>query len=349
VSVDSRGAQAAGGGDGAVISADGRFVAFSSRSSDLVAGDTNKVADVFVHDRTTGATERISVGSSEKEGNRASGLPAISSDGRFVAFESAATNLAPGDDNNVVDVFVRDRVAGTTERVSVDSSGQQGNGDSDSCAISADGQIVAFQSAASNLVANDADGTQDIFVRNRQTGTTEAVSDDSSGNPAGGILAPAVSGDGRFVAFTSSYSGYVANDTNGAVDVFVRDRATGKVELASVSSAGEHAGSAGARLPGISADGRRVSFRSGAANLVPGDKNAVEDAFVHDRFTGETQRASVDSTGAEADGRSLQDSPRGPAESADGRFTAFSSAATNLVPSDTNGSIDVFVRERGDP
>lgn len=349
VSVDSQGAQAASGGVSAAISADGRFVAFASDSPDLVPGDTNGVSDVFVHDRTTGTTERISVAGSGKEGNRSSRLPAISADGRFVAFESGASNLVPGDNNHVVDVFVRDREAGTTERVSIDSAGQEGNGRSDSCAISADGRIVAFQSEASNLVAQDADGTQDIFVRDRQAGTTEAVSDDSSGNPAGGLLAPAVSGDGRFVAFTSSFAGFVPDDTNGALDVFLRDRTTGAIERASVSSSGEQAGSAGARLPGISADGRRVSFRSGASNLVANDTNAAEDVFIHDRFTRQTERASVDSSGAEANGRSLQDSLRGPAASADGRYTAFSSSATNLTASDTNGEADIFVRDRGDP
>ena len=349
VSVDSQGAQAASGGVSPAISADGRFVAFSSDSPDLVPGDTNGVSDVFVHDRTTGTTERISIAGSGKEGNRSSRLPAISADGRFVGFESGASNLVSGDNNHVVDVFVRDRVAGTTERVSIDSTGQEGNGRSDSSAISADGRIVAFESEASNLVAGDADGTQDIFVRDRQTGTTEAVSGDSSGTPAGGLLTPAVSGDGRFVAFTSSFSGFVPNDTNGALDVFVRDRAAGTIERASVSSGGEQAGTAGARLPGISADGRRVSFRSGAANLVAGDTNAVEDVFVHDRFTGTTERASVDSSGAQANGRSLQDDVRGPAMSTDGRFTAFSSSATNLAANDTNGTVDIFVRDRGDP
>jgi Tol biopolymer transport system component len=349
VSVDGQGAQAATGGAEPAISADGRFVAFSSDSPDLVPGDTNGVPDVFVHDRTTGATERVSVGGSGKQGNRVSRLPAISADGRFVAFESAASNLVPGDGNRVVDVFVRDREAGTTERVSVDGTGQEGNGRSDSAAISADGRIVAFRSDASELVAGDTDGTGDIFVRDRQTGTTEAVSYDASGDPAGGGLAPAVSGDGRFVAFTSSFSGFVPNDTNGAFDVFVRDRTTGAIEMASVSSTGERAGPAGARLPGISADGRRVTFRSGASNLVPGDTNGVEDVFAHDRFTGQTERASVDGAGAEANQRSLEDSLRGPATSADGRYTAFSSSATNLVPDDTNGSTDVFVRDRGDP
>src|SRR5262249_59736910 len=124
---------------------------------------------------------------------------------------------------------------------------------------------------------------------------------------------------------------------------------TGAITRASVSSSGDQVGSAGARLPGISSDGRRVSFRSGASNLVAGDTNGVEDVFVHDRFTGQTERASVDGSGAQANGRSLQDGLRGPAVSADGRFTAFSSAATNLVPDDTNGDVDVFVRDRGHP
>jgi extracellular elastinolytic metalloproteinase len=347
VSVDSQGAQAASGAASPAISADGRFVAFASTSTDLVPGDTNGVADVFVHDRTTGATERVSVGSAGRQGNRISRLPAISADGRFVAFESAATNLVAGDNNRAVDVFVRDRQTGTTERVSVDGAGQEGNGDSDSAAISADGRIVAFESAASNLVAGDGDGAEDIFVRDRLAGTTEAVSTDA-GNPVGGLLAPAVSGDGRLVAFTSSFA-FANNDTNGALDVYVRDRTTGAITRASVGSSGEQVGSAGARLPGISADGRRVSFRSGASTLVAGDTNGVEDVFVHDRFTGQTERASVDSSGAQANGRSLQDGFRGPSESADGRYTAFGSSATNLVAGDTNGNIDIFVRDRGDP
>jgi extracellular elastinolytic metalloproteinase len=349
VSVDGQGAQAADGGAEAAISSDGRFVAFSSRSPDLVPGDANGVSDVFVHDRTTGATERISVSTAGREGNRASRLPAISADGRFVAFHSAASNLVPGDTNRVVDVFVRDRETGTTERVSVDGGGQQGNGLSDACAISADGRIVAFESAASNLVAGDADGTQDIFVRDRQAGTTESVSFDSTGSPAGGLQAPAMSGDGRYVAFTSSFPGFVSNDTNGAPDVFVRDRSTGGIERASVSSSGEQAGAPGAGLPGISADGRRVSFLSGASNLVSGDTNGVDDVFVHDRFTRQTERASVDGSGAQANRRSLRNSLRGAAASADGRYTAFTSSATRLVVGDTNGNVDVFVRDRGDP
>src|SRR4029077_657070 len=125
--------------------------------------------------------------------------------------------------------------------------------------------------------------------------------------------------------------------------------ATRKIERVSVSSSGEQAGSAGARLPGISADGRRIVFRSGASDLVPDDTNGVEDVFIHDRFTGQTERASLGSSGSEANGRSLQDSLRRPAASADERYTAFSSSASNLVPNDTNGSIDIFVRDRGNP
>src|SRR5438132_6140403 len=155
---------------GSALSADGRFVAFDSAATDLVAGDTNLVSDVFVHDRQTGTTERVSVASDGAQGNGSSGLlsfafsPALSADGRFVAFVSFATNLVAGDTNGATDVFVHDRQTGTTERVSVASDGTQGNAASTGAALSADGRFVAFHSTATNLVADDTNGKTDVFV-----------------------------------------------------------------------------------------------------------------------------------------------------------------------------------------
>jgi hypothetical protein len=146
------------------ISADGQFVAFQSYSSNLVAGDANNYSDIFVRDRSAGITERVSVDSSGAEGDSNSEWASISSDGRFVAFSSFASNLVAGDTNGKDDVLVHDRTTGTTERVSVDSSGVEGNGDSDAPSISADGHIVAFESGASNLVAGDTNGAYDAFV-----------------------------------------------------------------------------------------------------------------------------------------------------------------------------------------
>src|SRR5206468_8005529 len=157
------GAPGSGHGSGSVAvpapSADGRLVAFHSDATNLVAGDTNGATDVFVHDRQTGTTERVSVPSGGTEGNGFSAGPALSADGRFVAFHNTATNLVAGDTNGKTDVFVHDRQTGTTERVSVASDGTQGNGPSSGAALSADGGLVAFHGTATNLVAGDTSGT----------------------------------------------------------------------------------------------------------------------------------------------------------------------------------------------
>src|SRR5438067_1693678 len=225
MSVDGAGNQGNSDSDRPLISANGRFVAFNSRSTNLVPGDTNGTSDVFVHDRQTGTTERVSVDNTGNQGNGGSGVVAISADGRFVAFVSTATNLVPGDTNGVLDVFVHDRQTGTTERVSVDSAGNQGNGGSAVFAISADGRFVAFVSSATNLVPGDTNGGQDVFVHDRRTGTTERVSVDSAGTESNGSSErPAISADGRFVAFWSSATNLVTGDTNGTSDVFVHDR-----------------------------------------------------------------------------------------------------------------------------
>src|SRR5947207_2433895 len=210
---------------GVTMSADGRFVAFVSAATNLVAGDTNGVADVFVHDRQTRTTERVSVDSAGTEGNGASIFSEISADGRFVAFWSSATNLVPGDTNGVADVFVHDRQTRTTERVSIDSAGYQANSASTYSAISADGRFVAFVSTATNLVPGDTNGGQDVFVHDRRTGTTERVSVDSAGTESNGSSErPAISADGRFVAFWSSATNLAPGDTNSLIDVFVHDR-----------------------------------------------------------------------------------------------------------------------------
>jgi Tol biopolymer transport system component len=227
-SVDSSGNQANNRSDQPSISADGRYVAFISFASNLVAGDTNGTNDLFVRDRQTGTTQRVSVDSSGNQattpGPNNTFSAAISADGRYVAFYSDATNLVEGDTNNRGDIFVRDRQAGTTERVSLSTSGTQGNHFSDQPSISADGRYVAFESFASDLVARDTNDTKDAFVRDRQTGTTQRVSVDSSGNQANSSSErPRISADGNFVAFVSGATNLVAGDTNGSNDVFVRE------------------------------------------------------------------------------------------------------------------------------
>ena len=292
VSVDSSGAQANGGSRRTTISGDGRYVAFASEASNLISGDTNGTGDIFVHDRQTGQITRVSVDSSGAEANGGSDAPFISSDGRYVAFYSDASNLVAGDTNGMIDIFVHDRQTGATTRVSVDSSGAEANGNSAdvyfAIAISGDGRFVVFQSEASNLVAGDTNGVEDIFVHDRQTGVTSRVSVNSSGGEANASsIAPSISNDGRFVTFSSGATNLVAGDTNGKTDVFVHDRQTGSTTRVSVNSSGEQA-DGGGNSPDISGDGRYVVFLSKSNNLAPGADEYEALVYVHDRQTVQT-------------------------------------------------------------
>jgi len=327
------------------ISGNGRFIAFPSDASNLVAGDTNNVRDIFVHDRQTGQTTRVSVASTGAQSNGPSKRPALSWDGRFVAFESGATNLVSGDTNVLIDVFVHDRQTGQTTRVSVDSTGAQTlSGGGTWPSISDDGRFVAFQSGGGLLVAGDTNGGSDVFVHDRQTGQTTRVSVDSTGAQGNGPSQwPSISGDGRFVAFVyddTRTNNLVANDTNHTTDIFVHDRQTGQTTRVSVDSTGAQSNGP-SFMPSISGDGRFVAFDSTATNLVPGDSNTKGDVFVHDRQTGQTTRASVSSSGAQGNSVSQH-----AVISVEGRFVAFESAATTLVAGDTNGDSDVFVHDR---
>jgi hypothetical protein len=341
VSVASGGIQSNGSSTYSSLSADGRYVAFQSQATNLVPGDTNNVEDIFVHDLQTAVTERASVDSSGNEVNGKSSEPAISADGRYVAFYSFATNMVAGDTNGVRDVFVHDRQTGVTERVSVDSAGNQANNLSEFAVISGDGRYVAFDSTASNLVTGDTNGFRDIFVHDLQTGTTELLSVDSSGTQANHDSTDAyLSVDGRYLAFASFASNLFPGDTNASYDVFVHDRQTGTTECASLDSS-RNLGNGNCGPSSVSDDGRFVAFDSSASNLVASDTNGQRDVFVHDRHTGITERASVDSAGNQANNTS-----QGAAMSADGRQVAFWSSASNLVLGDTNNVLDVFVRNR---
>lgn len=346
VSVASDGAQADAGSGSPSISADGRYVAFSSFATNLVPGGTSIARpDIFVHDRQTGLTERVSVSSTGQESDGwPSWEPSISADGRYVAFESWASNLVPGDTNGSYDVFVRDRLAGTTERVSVASDGTEGNSSSQYPDISADGRYVAFESRSRTLVLPDANNAADIFVHDRVTRTTERVSigtDGSESNQAS--FNPVISADGRVVAFEGWGFNLVPGDFNRAPDVFVHDRQTGVTDRISVSSDGAEGSVNGHSLrPAIAPDGRHVAFHSAATNLVPGDTNAAWDVFVHDLATGATERVSVDASGLEGNGAS-----RYPMLTAGGVEVLFESQATNIVPSKASTGHDIFARNRG--
>jgi Tol biopolymer transport system component len=311
------------------ISPDGRYVGFLSGATNLVPGDVNGVPDSFARDRRTGANELISVSSDERQADGLSGQPVFSADGRYAVFLSQATNLVPGDTNGRQDVFLRDRVAGTTERVSVGSAGVQADGDSLEPSVSADGRFVAFESGAENLVPGAGNDHRDVFVRDRRTGTTEVIP-----APAGvEVTQPSISADGRMVAYASS-----GPDAPSQVSVY--DRQTRASTLVSQAASGTGGADAYTASPRISGDGNYVAFFSFAANLVPGD-DGMSDVFVRDLRARTTAKVSGGVGGRLGDAYSDF-----PSISTDGKYVAFESEATNLVEDDTNGYSDIFVHDR---
>lgn len=350
VSVGVGGTQADNNSYEPSISADGRYVSFTSYASNLVAGDTNFAQDVFVRDRQNGTTERVSVATGGGQADQfGAGQSSVSGDGNRIAFQSESANLVPGDTNGLPDVFVRDRQAGTTQRVGVGTGGAQGTFGASEPSISADGRFVAFSSSSTNLVPGDTNSANDIFVRDLQASTTERVSVSSSGveasvdsfatgDPCCGRRM--ISADGRFVAFQTASGNLVAGDDNNTADVFVRDRQTNETSRVNVSSTGEQADGPSV-FGAISADGRHVVFSSLSSNLIsPPDTNVLFDAFVHDRQTGVTTRVSVATGGGQGNGISVANSISG-----DGRYVSFESDASNLVSGDTTVR-DVFIHER---
>jgi Tol biopolymer transport system component len=324
-----------------VISADGRYVAFASQATNLVPGDTNGFNDIFVRDLQTGTNTRVSVSSAGEQSNSVSHGPAISADGRYVAFYGGGSNLVPGDTNGTWDVFVRDTVAGTTERVSISTAGAE----SPCCAstdasITADGRYVAFLSQG-RLDPSVNNNGQEIYVRDRVAGTTTLVRPAADGSLSNGIRHADISADGRFIAFQSSATNIVPPDANGSAhDVFVKDLVAGTTTLVSQATDGTQ-GNHDSWMPSISANGRYVAFHSWANNLVPGDTNTQPsyDVFVRDTLLGTTTRVNLTPAGGEADGSSTTASI-----SADGSLVYFESTATNLYPNDlVNGFQDVFL------
>jgi Tol biopolymer transport system component len=324
------------------ISGDGRFVAFVSDATDLTAaGDTNGVRDAFVRDLRTGRTERVSVSSDEAPGDAPTEGVAISADGRYVVFNSYA-DLDPGPGGPVIGptggfVYVRDRRRGTTELASVAGDGSLPDaGAALDLAISADGRYVGFSSAATNLVPVDANGPgYSVFVHDRRTGTTEIVSDDTEAARRGAdAFYPSLSGDGRYVAFSTD------SVTGLAGQVYLVDRRTATTRALTRTRGGPPAYEFSS-TPDVSTDGRWVTWWGTASDLVAGDTNGVADVFLHDTRRGTTERASVDGRGRQVTGGSFS-----PSVSRHGEVVVFDSDAPDLVPGDTNGLSDVFVSAR---
>lgn len=321
------------------FSADGRFVVFETAGSNLVAVDGNSMLDVFVTDLATGTVERVSTGTAGTEGNGTSGNPDISADGRYVVFESWASNLVAGDWNSTADVFLKDRLTGETRLISSDRDGLQGNGWSAQPQITPDARFVLFLSYADDLVGGDTNGDLDVFVKDLLTGAVARVNTSSEEGQANSRADYAqMTPDARYVVFSSAADNLVPGDSWMTEDVFVKDRATGQIVRANTDAFGAVADNDSV-MPGISDDGRYVVFASKASNLVWGDSNGVWDVFVKDMLTGAIARVSTDGAGVEGNGNSS-----GAAITPDGRYITFVSVAGNLPGSlaDTNGVSDVF-------
>jgi hypothetical protein len=360
---------------GQAISADGRWVVFSTNATNLgtaVVPPCSNVTygmapceQIMLRDRCvsngiavpgcTPSTLDVSVDSMGNAANDHNEEPSISADGRFIAFRSWATNLVVPDTVNCSsklyvsgpcpDIFVRDRcvsngvaVPGCTpnsRRASAASDGTPANQGSELAVISANGRVVVFETAATNLGV-----PAGLVVHDLDTGITEYAALDSFGNPAAANFA-SISADGRFVAFQSNAVSLVPGDTNGLIDEFVHDRLTGATDRVSVDSNGhDHTGPGSGSGPGfLSADGRFVVFQSDNTDLVPSTPGGLTHVYVHDRATGVTQIADVNASGAPADAGA-----RSVAISGDGRTVTWYGSASNLVLDDTNGTSDVFTR-----
>jgi uncharacterized repeat protein (TIGR01451 family) len=294
-----------------------------------------------------GFTELVSVSSAGVQGNQDSETPAVSADGRFVAFVSLADNLVAGDTNGFADVFVRDRLLGTTERVSVSSAGRQSDGHSGvfngmgDPSISTDGRFVVFDSEATNFAKGDTNTTPEVFVHDRQTGTTELVSIAADGSPAGASSEGTISDDGNRVAFVSYADNIVLPDTNFNADVYVYDRTTGAMVRVTDAPDGSEANSQSFR-PDLDADGHLVAFDSFASNLVAsGADDGSVDVFVHDLDTGVTESIS----GPESSGSFGHSS--GANITPDGGLVVFDTQDPALVPGDANSfTRDVVLYDR---
>jgi len=307
------------------------------------------VPSALARPQDTCVTRRLSLDTSDGNSDGISRKPALSADGLWVAFESSATDLVPGDTNGFVDIFVREIETGATELVSLPTGGGQGDGDSYHTSISNDGRFVIFESDATNLVVGDTNAVRDVFVVDRQLDTLVRVSVDSDGQQASGPSGTrglwrgsTISGDGRLAVFQSVSSDLVFADTNSLSDIFVHDLLTGATTRANMSVIGGPPiqANGSSQDPAISSDGLYVAYRSSANNLVPGDTNGASDIFRTRLSDLSTMRASSSTGGTQANSSCGQ-----PCLSADGNRVAFESFADNIVAGDTNGQIDIFLHD----
>ncbi len=330
------------------VSDDGRYVVFSSEATDLMSGVSGYApgnAQIFLRDRKTGSVVLVSAAAPGVAANGSSIWPRISGNGRHVVFASSASNLVANDNAGFQDIFRWDRVSGSLVRISVAGAGGDANASSHDPSISADGELIAFSTQASNIDGDDTNGLSDIYLWDANTGECDRISRDAAGNdPNGASFSGVVSANGAYITYSSAASDLSFNDDNSAVDVFRVKRTGGLPAVVSrgVGGSGDAAASTGPAAS--SANGRYVAFASLADNLVPGGSpdNGKLNVFVRDMTTQTTVLVSSKPGGGPTGDHSL---PPGWVSN-DGRFVVFTSLAPDLVAGDTNSSADVFVWDR---
>jgi hypothetical protein len=329
------------------LSADGTKVAFWSSSTTLDPNDTDVTEDVYVKDLASGDIVLASTSDTERKGNGDSNRPALSADGSFVAFHSAATNLDPGDPDSQRDVYVKDLSSGDIVLASTSDLGVKGNIDSADASISADGSRTAFHSAATNLDVADADSDEDVYVKDLASGDIVLASTSDVGvkgnNHSGDFHHPGLSADGSIVAFHSIATNLDPADTDLIQDAYVKNLMSGDIMLVSTSDS-QRKGAYDSLDPDLSGDGTRVAFWSTAENLDPADLDGFADVYVKDLTSGDLTLASTSDEGLKGNDWSW-----GLALSDDGSAVAFHSLASNLDPADPDEGHDVYVKELGPP
>lgn len=314
---------------------EGRYITFVSSAVGF-AGATGKHRQVFWRDRNTGLTKLISAGLNGEEGNGDCYAPSISGDGKTVAFESHATNLVADDKNGVKDIFLWQSASNKIERVSMGHDGKEANAESYEPSVSGDGNLIAFTSTASNISATEkGTSNNNVFLRNMQLGTTVMISIDPTTKKGGGGSNASIAYDGKRIAFYSHTSSLVSNDKNGLWDIFLWDQNNPQLKRISLTADGKerNQGIESANrvvVPSISGNGRYIVFSTTASNMVPGDNNNLQDVFIYDSNTNSITIASTTADGKMGNA----DSPIGQGEkiaiSYDGNFVAYSTNATNL-------------------
>jgi hypothetical protein len=319
------------------LSANGRFIAFSSHATNLHAADRDDIADIFVADRVTGKVRLVSITADGTKGNWDSYSPGISDDGTKVVFTSYSDNIHPDDLDTYTDVYVKDLRTGELRLVSTTSSEEKSNNACYNSVISGDGTAVAFHTLATNLDARDTDGFEDVYVKDLLTGDLTLATAGTSGNKGNFFsLYPSISQDGSRVTFYTLSNNWDPRDTDFAYDVYVKDVLTGEMILASTSDAGVKSNT-NCFDPQISGDGTVVVFDSNATNLDAGDTDSLSDVYWKDLETGEMRLVSAAASGVKGNSYSY-----GSAVSGDGTMVTFLSWSQNLDPADPDDRVDAF-------